>query len=284
MKCYPLKHMWLSRLFFSAVVLLTVQWGYAQTIYPDTVKVFKLRDANAFMSTDHLGGLYIVQRNEVTKYPNPVHSKKRVRFSDPQNGEIAHIDAFNPLAILLLYKPFNLIQIVDNQLNRSTANISPEQFNIMDVQLAATSDENTVWIYDQSSDRLQRLAIDQRRVAFQSQIITKLAGQEVEPNYLVANMNGVYLNCPEVGILVFDFFGNYKKLIPITGLKRFQVKHQNIVYWKDGMLQLQSIDLPKHSKVTIPGIEPRHVRLEDKYLFIQTKDAVVVIVNPLEDK
>ncbi|MCH8545201.1 MAG: hypothetical protein LAT54_00560 [Cryomorphaceae bacterium] len=254
----------------------------AQVVQPDTIKVFKLRDANAFMSTDHLGGLYIVERNEVTKYPNPMTSKKRMRFSDPQNGEIAHIDAFNPLAILLLYKPFNLIQIVDNQLNRSTANISPEQLNIMDVQLAATSDENTVWIYDQSSDQLHRLNIDRRRVAFQSQIITKLAGREVEPNYLVANMNGVYLNCPEIGILVFDFFGNYKKLIPITGLKRFQVKHQNIVYWQDGMLQLQSIDFPKHSKVTIPGINPRHVRLEDKYLFMQTKDAVVVILNPLD--
>lgn len=254
----------------------------AQSIVPDTLMVFPLRDMDAFMTTDHLGALYIVQRNEVNKYNKPLVSKKRTRFSDPKNGEIAHIDAFNPLAVMLLYKPFNVIQIIDNQLNRTTANLSPEQFNIMDVQLAATSDDNTIWIYDQSSDQLHKLNVDRRRVASQSQIITKLVGREVKPNYLVADMNGVYLNCPEVGILVFDFFGNYKKRIPITDLKRFQVKNQNIVYWKDGMLQLQSIDLPQRSQVTILGVNPVHVRLEDSYLFMQTDNAVVVIKNPLD--
>jgi len=256
----------------------------AQAIIPDTLKVFPLRDDNAFMTTDHLGALYIVQRNEVTKYNKPLVSKKRIRFSDPKNGEIAHIDAFNPLAVMLLYKPFNIIQIIDNQLNRSTENLTPESFNIMDVQLAATSDDNTIWIYDQSSDRIHKLNIDRRRVASQSQIITKLAGKEVKPNYMVADMNGVYLNCPEIGILVFDFFGNFRKRIPITGISRFQVKNKNVVFWKDGKLQLQSIDLPQRSEVMMIGLDPQHVRLEDNHVFIQTKDAVLVFANPFAKK
>ncbi len=276
MNCYRMLNPWLKVVALS-VLSLSLS---AQAIIPDTLKAFPLRDANAFMTTDHLGALYIVQRNEVSKYAKPLTSKKRVRFSDPKNGEIAHIDAFNPLAVMLLYKPFNVIQIIDNQLNRSTENLTPEEFNIMDVQLAATSDDNTLWIYDQSSDRIHKLNIDRRRVASQSQIITKLAGKEVEPNYMVADMNGVYLNCPEVGVLVFDFFGNYRKLIPIKDLKRFQVKNQNIVFWKDGKLQLQSIDAPNHSEVTMIGLEPLHVRLEDNHLFIQTKVAVLVFANP----
>ncbi|MCC5915717.1 MAG: hypothetical protein JJU02_00165 [Cryomorphaceae bacterium] len=271
---------WRSKGLFVLMTILSFSTIWGQTLPPDTLAIFKIRDKEALMTTDHLGALYIVERNQITKYPKPLSSKKRVRFSDPQNGEIAHIDAFNPLSVVVLYKPFNIIQIIDNQLNRASANFSPEQLGIMDIQLVSSADQNMIWLYDQSTDRLHRFNTETRRVEFQSQIITKLAGMEVEPNYLVSDMNGVYLNCPERGILVFDFFGNHKKTIPITGLQRFQVKNQNLIFRKDGVLEIHSLERPKQSKVQLPGTDIRRIRLEDNYIFVLTEKSVLVFENP----
>jgi hypothetical protein len=266
------------RLLSTLIMISSISWG--QTVQIDTLQIFKLRDRNAFMTTDHLGALYIIERNEISKYPKPVSSKKRVRFSDPQNGEIAHIDPFNPLAVVLLYKPFNLIQIIDNQLNRATANFSPEQINIMDIQLVSSTEQNMIWLYDQATDRLHRFNTETRKTEYQSQIITKLAGMEVSPNYLVSDMNGVYLNSPEVGVMIFDFFGNYIKTISVKNLKRFQVKSKNLIFWKDHKLEMQSINTPQRSSVLLKGIDPVSIRLEDNYLFIQTEQHIVITNNP----
>ena len=137
-----------------------------------------------------------------------------------------------------------------------------------------------IWLYDQATDRLHRFNIETRKIEFISQIITKLAGIEVTPNYLVSDMNGVYLSCPEVGIMIFDFFGNYFKTIPIKDIKYFQVKNKNLIFLKGQTLEMQSIDLPKRSSVTLEGIEPVRIRLEDNYLYIQTEKHIVISKNP----
>jgi hypothetical protein len=39
-----------------------------------------------------------------------------------------------------------------------------------------------------------------------------------------------------VGVLVFDAFGQFQKIIPLTGLPEFQVLDGQLVYFRDGQL------------------------------------------------
>ncbi len=254
-----------------SLLVVAPAWGQL-----DTIKTIRIRDAKAFMTTDHLGALYIVERNEIQKYPQPIKSNKRIRFSDPQNGDIAHIDPFNPLAIVVLYKPFNQILIIDNQLNTTTNRIEPEQLGVMDIQLVSATEQNMLWMYDQASDRLYRYNLDTRRIEFQSQIITKLAGQEVSVAYLTSDMNGVYLSCPEVGILIFDFFGNYRKRLPEKNIQRFQVKNRSVIFYRNQQIEIHDIEKPESRKVFLGIDEVTNIRLEERHVFIQTKDNVII--------
>jgi hypothetical protein len=242
----------------------------------DTLKRIKLRDANAFMTTDHLGALYLVERNEIQKLPQPLSSNKRIRFSDPRFADIAHIDPFNPLAMVVFYKPFNQIIIIDNQLNPTQERIEPELLGVMDPQLVSATEQNMIWMYDQASDRLFRYDIARQSVVFQSQIITKLAGQEVAPVYLASDMNGVYLSCPEVGILIFDFFGNYRKRLPEKDIQRFQVKNNKLIFYRQGIVEIHDINSPQSRQINL-GIESvSNLRMEDRLLFIQTPKEVII--------
>jgi hypothetical protein len=251
---------------------------FAQPIFGqiDTLKIIKLRDRNSFMTTDHLGALYVVERNDIQKYAQPLTSNRRIHFSEPRFGDIAHIDAFNPLGLVVFFKPFNQIIIIDNQLNPTRDRIEPEPLGIMDPQLISATEQKMLWMYDQASDRLFRYNMESQRVEFQSQIITKLAGQEVEPVYLVSDMNGVYLSCPEVGILIFDFFGNYRKRIPEKDVQRFQVKNRSIIFHRNGILEFHEIDKPESQQINLPIENIRNIRMEDRVLFIQTKKEIII--------
>jgi len=143
--------------------------------------------------------------------------------------------------------------------------------DVIDVPAVGISSDNKLWIYDDLKFNLKK--IDRNGdVVDQSNNLSLVLGKTLTPNFLLERSNAVYVNDPEVGILVFDLFSNYTKTIGIKGLDQFQVIDQQLVYWQDGALhifnlkslQTRSIDLQ------LPPDESQLVRIEKDRLYVRT--------------
>jgi hypothetical protein len=181
---------------------------------------------------------------------------------------------------MLLYTPFNRIVFLDNKLNSLSTGFNPEELGLYDVQLSSISDQNRIWLYDQNLDQIVLWNPRIDGIEYSSQNITQIAGVENKPNFLVSDMNGVYINLPEVGILVFDVFGNFKKIIEVKGLTYFQIKDHRLYYYQKGELFMVGLKNPLLRKVRLPFKGIKKLRIENQLLYLQLAEGILIVRNP----
>lgn len=138
----------------------------------ELVKLSPVPKGTDFMAVDQFGMLYSVQGAEIQKLNS--EGQFEVSYSDPVLGDISQIDLLNPLGPLLYFQNANVLHILDNRLNLSRSyNLS---FDFQDPKSIAAAAENSIWLYDQNSDRMLRYALDQKKILNQSQIISQVTG------------------------------------------------------------------------------------------------------------
>lgn len=183
---------------------------------------------------DQFGNVfYIDTKNNIVKID--ALSTKAANYAALSNGKAEIIDVSNPFSVLVYYPNFfkakildvNLSEIADYDLRSSY----PNSF----FSLVCSAPVNGFWAYDEFSRKLFKLD-GNFQTKQQSQDIYLYTKKIIKPNYLCASKEEVFLNDPKVGILVFDFFGSYKKTIPILGLKRFAIVDGKVQFAKAGNL------------------------------------------------
>lgn len=107
-------------------------------------------DKELYIGTDAFGALYTLQYNELHKRKEGV----LLKFKALSLGDITKTDLQNPLQIVLFYKKFNTVILVDNQLNetrRINFSAIPEPVIAEATGLAS---QNRLWLYDINTQRL----------------------------------------------------------------------------------------------------------------------------------
>jgi len=245
-------------------ILSVLFFGF--TFQNSKFKLIKSIPANSsVITTDHLGNSYLVNGNVLKKYDSDGNFLKN--FSSKFMGDVTFSDASNPLKILLFYKSFQQIILLDNMLAPSGNPISLRALGYNQVLLACTSNNNGFWIYDQQSFELIRFDHVMQKF-LQTGNIAQLSGSEINPNFITEQNDKVFLNNPETGILVFDIYGTYNKTIPLKKLHCFQVDNERIVYFEDGKLKSYNMKTLKESETALPATEILDVRIEKEKLYL----------------
>lgn len=255
----------MHKIFFIIALSFTFNCFAQKAVQVEKIHEFPAKNTN-FFTTDHLEYVYLIKGDEIQK--RTFNGEFIASYSNPILGDISYVNTFNPLNILLLYREFNRVTFIDNRLNKINQPIAIDEFGFIDILLASTIDESNIWMYDQALDKLIKWNTAQQATVQQTLNITQLLGSENTPNYLVSDLNGLYLNTPEFGILVFDIFGNYKKLIPVKGLNRFQAKDNQLTYVEDGILKTFDLKTLQENKVKMPVTNYESYRVENNKLFI----------------
>ncbi len=182
------------------------------------------------LRVDNFGKLYLVSQNEISLLD--ANGKFIVRNSNKLYGEISDLDASNGLELLVFFKDLSQVMFLDNQLAEKGKEISLEEIGFDQVTLACTSHGLGVWLFDQTRFELTR--VDQNgKFTSKSGNLMQVLGFTPQPNFMREYNNWVYLNDPEIGILVFDNFGAYYKTIPIKGVDYFQIKENRVFHTKE---------------------------------------------------
>lgn len=186
-----------------------------------------------FLAADNFGSFYSAANNRVLKFSS--EGKYLFPYEEFKYGKIGMIDVTNPMKILVYYPDFQTVITLDKFLSP----LSTYKFfdlGYQNVAAVGSSTDGKLWFYDNVDFKLKK--IDETGKIFrESQPLNLLIEETPSPNFILERDNAVYINDPLIGILVFDFFGGYKKTIPLKGLKRFQVLQQQIVYFEENELK-----------------------------------------------
>lgn len=203
-------------------------------VQSDDAVCIKFPEKNSSIKTDGLGNIYVIHKDEVSKYNAKGVFQKT--FSTKRYGKIEFLDATNPLKILVYFKDFQQLLFLDNQLTPSSNMISLESIGYEQAALVCSSANNSFWLFDKQNNELIRFNQDSKLLV-KTGNLNRLLDIDIKPNYLQEHNSNVYLNCPSEGILVFDIYGTFAKTIPLKNLREFNVINGNVYYFENKTLK-----------------------------------------------
>ncbi|MEX0813121.1 MAG: hypothetical protein WD048_12960 [Chitinophagales bacterium] len=205
--------------------------------------------SSSVLGSDRLGNAYVIKskNNLVKLLPDGTES---YNFNIVKFGQIGQIDTRNPLNLLVFFPDYASLVLLDNTLSIQTE-LSLYTAGINQVSAVCLAYDNNIWVYDQVTLRLVK--IDQAmKIIANSEDFSSIFPYEVNPNFMMERDNLLFLNDPEVGILVFDIYGTFKKSIPIKNINSFQYVSNQILYFRDNRFYSYNLNSLNTREIPLP--------------------------------
>lgn len=186
-------------------------------------------------TADNLGNIYTIDKdNQLKKYS--LQGDSIAVFNDVKRyGRLFSIDATNPLRLLLFYKDFGTLVILDRFLTvKNTIDIRRQ--GIFQAVAVAQAFDNGIWIYDEQEARLKRIDVA-GNILFQSADFRQIMETAPAPVVIEDQDRLVYMYDPAQGVYIFDYFGTLKNKVSLLGWSDFQVIGSDVFGRKENMLQ-----------------------------------------------
>lgn len=224
-----------------------------------------------FFTTDNQSNVYAVKADVLIKYDKT--GKLLYKYSNKNLGNISFVDASNMLRILVFYKDFLQIVFLDNTLSLDGEPVSLDKIGFQQAQLACSSHNSGIWIYDQQNFELVRLDQNFSRTQ-QTGNLSALLYMDIQPDFLLEYDNKIYLNNPATGILIFDVYGTYYKTIPVKNALGFQPIGDWVYYLSDKKVKAYNVKTTEEKEFEMPLSEYENFRLEMNILILRTSKAI----------
>jgi hypothetical protein len=184
-------------------------------------------------TTDNLGNIYLLTATNQVKKINAKGDSIAVYNDVRRYGKIFSIDATNPLKILVYYKDFSTIIILDRLLNvRATVDLRKQ--NILQARAITTSYDNNIWVFDEMDSKLKKID-ETGKVLFESTDFRQIFDSVPAPQSIYDRDGQLYLYDPSKGLLVFDYYGGKKNNLQLLHLYDLQVIDKNTITARDSL-------------------------------------------------
>jgi hypothetical protein len=182
-------------------------------------------------SVDNLGNVYTVNSQNRLKKLNAAGDSLAVYNDVRQFGRMSYMDVTSPLKILLYYREFATIVMVDRYLNIINT-IDLRKQNIFQARAIGLSYDNNVWVYDEQEAKLKKID-DSGNLLTQTTDIRQFVDAVPDPVSIIDQNGLVYLFDESKGIYIFDHYGAFQHQIPIADLRDFSVIDKNLLARND---------------------------------------------------
>ncbi|MDX1943466.1 MAG: hypothetical protein SFU99_23065 [Saprospiraceae bacterium] len=250
--------------------------AHTQTITPSPYRPITQISLKAkFIATDKLQQIYAVTpKNEIIKYaPDCI---KLYHYSNNTLGDLIYLDTTDPFNLLLYYTDYQIIITLDRTLNK-TGELNLLNANALQVSTIGMSNDGNIWLYDQATFQLRKVDQDGKTLS-ESQNLNLLLPQAPKPTQLIARDNWVYLCDPDLGILVFNNFGQYDKTLDLKGVSAFQIIENRIFFREGNCLKVYDLKSFLISEIPLPeGIAAEdEVQIQQNRLFVKKIDRIEI--------
>jgi len=213
-----------SLLFF----LLFPFWGGCQNL--ELIKKIAINRPEA-VSIDKHDQIYYAERNGTLIKLNK-DGKFINSFSPQKLGTISLLEAWQSLRVFIFYRDFQEYLFLDRFLTPSTS-YSFDGPEIGFVRSATISNDNNIWMVDETDFSLKKLDIRFQKIVINSPLDLILNPEDYDIGFLKVYQNQLFIGDRISGILIFDNLGNYNKTIPVTGIHHFGFINEKLYFLTD---------------------------------------------------
>ena len=225
------------------------------SIYGQSDSSFKLikrvsGDIAAF-TIDNLDNLYLLSSTNQIKKLNANGDSVGIYNAVRKFGQATLIDVSNPLKVLVYYRDFATIVMLDRFLNQINS-IDLRKQNILQVRAIGQSYDNKIWVYDELESKLKKID-DDGSVLQETPDFRQLFETAPSPQKIFDQDKYVYLYDSAQAVFVFDYYGALKNKIPIPGWKNFKVTGKYIFGSQNNRLLRYDIRTLRLDEWNMPG-------------------------------
>src|SRR5688572_31017698 len=116
----------------------------------------KIKGDIAAFTADNFDNIYLLNSSDQLKKIAANGDSVGVFNNVRRYGKVAQIDVSNPMRVLLFYKDFATVVVLDRLLsNRSTIDLRKQ--DIFQVEAVCLSYDNNIWLYDEFEHKLKKI-------------------------------------------------------------------------------------------------------------------------------
>jgi hypothetical protein len=222
-----------NKLFQILMLLLVAPYSQAQ---PDSLPLVRRFQTDVTqLAVDNLDNIYIIASTGQLKKYNAAGDSMGAYSQGKRFGKLQAIDVTNPLELLLFYKDFSTVVLLDRFLAVRTA-IDLRKQHILQTTAAGLSYDGNVWLFDAYENKLKKIKEDGTLV-LETPDFRTLFPDAIAPQQILDQNGTVYVYDPQTGLYLFDYYGAFKKKLPITGWQYLAVWEQYITGIQGSSLQ-----------------------------------------------
>ncbi|MEO7522940.1 MAG: hypothetical protein ABIT58_02535 [Ferruginibacter sp.] len=200
-----------------------------------------------YLNVDVLDNIYLITAGNQLKKLNNKGDSLAVFNDVKKYGNPSYIDVSNPLKILVYYKNFSTVVILDRLLvMRTTINLRKQ--NIFSVKAISTSYDNNIWLFDEQDSKLKKID-DDGKLLQESTDLRLLVDSVPSPSQIIDSDNLVYLYDELKGFYIFDYYGALKNNLPFLNWQNTAIARKKIYGFSGNTLfsyELNSLNLKKY--------------------------------------
>jgi hypothetical protein len=204
------------------LLILFVPFIHSKAQSDSAFKLIKIISGDIVdFTVDNLDNIYILNSRNQIKKLNANGDSVAVFNDIKKYGQASFIDVSNPLKVLLYYKDFATVVMLDRFLNiRNTIDLRKQ--NILQVKAIGQSYDNKIWVYDELESKLKKID-EEGKLLLETPDFRLLLGQAPSPLKIFDEDKYVYLYDTLQGVFVFDYYGALKNNIMISRWQNFKV-------------------------------------------------------------
>jgi len=178
-------------------------------------------------AVDNLGNLYIVSETGRIKKLNAAGDSVGVYNQVRNFGKLFSIDVSNPLKILLFYKDFSSVVVLDRFLAVITT-LNLRNYNVLQPAAIGLSYDNNIWVFDEYDNKLKKLN-EAGDLLLQTSDFRTALQQSLRPQKILNDNGLVYLADTTAGVFVFDNYGAFKRKVPLVKWQSIAVNNNQVI-------------------------------------------------------
>lgn len=235
-------------------ILLSLN-SHAQRANPDSFLLLKTYTGNiASVAMDNLDNLYIISSTGQIKKMNAAGDSVGVYNQARNYGKLYSIDVSNPLKLLLFYKEFSTVVILDRFLaNQSTLDL--KKFSILDPSAIGNAYDNNIWVYDEYDNKLKKIDEKGNKLLETADFRT-VFDESIAPQKILNDNGLVYLADTAKGVFVFDNYGSFKRKIALKNFQTIAIANDNVISASNELITVFNPVTQLQAQKKIPFFDP----------------------------
>ncbi|MBS1746795.1 MAG: hypothetical protein JST21_11555 [Bacteroidetes bacterium] len=175
---------------------------------------------------DNLNNIYLLNAGNQIKKLNDKGDSVTVSNAQKIWGDIGSIDVSNSLKIVVYYKDFSTIIVLDRFL-KNVHTIDLRKCGILQAEAVATSYDNNYWVFDEVENKLKKVD-DNGNILLSTPDLRTVFDEPYLPEKIIDYNGNVYLYNKRQGFKIFDYYGALLQSLPLINWNDIEVE-KNIV-------------------------------------------------------